>query len=78
MSINDLIVNGGFETGFLPPWQGYSTIVTSAYRHSGVFSAQMQDGLAVIYQIINGDFSQSMEVIASASKVGALPNPKYR
>ncbi len=44
MAINDLIINGGFETGTLIPWDSLGAVVTSQFRHSGTFAAQLAGG----------------------------------
>ncbi len=71
----ELIVNGGFETGSFPPWLVDNASITSLYRHSGNFSALLQSGISVIYQIVQGDFSSSSSFSAYLGKIGALPNP---
>ncbi|WP_328128589.1 NTTRR-F1 domain, partial [Priestia megaterium] len=42
MSIQNLIINGGFETGTLTSWSSANTTVTSQFSHSGSFSARFQ------------------------------------
>lgn len=37
MTIQNLIVNGSFETGTLSPWVGMNATITSQYSHSGFF-----------------------------------------
>ncbi|EMS69078.1 NTTRR-F1 domain, partial [Ruminiclostridium cellobioparum] len=71
----ELIVNGGFETGSFPPWLVDNASITSLYKHSGNFSALMQSGISVIYQIVDGDFSQSANFSAFLGRIGPLPNP---
>ena len=71
----ELIVNGGFETGSFPPWLVDNASITSLYKHSGNFSALLQSGTSVIYQIVQGNFSDSCNFSAYLGKVGVLPNP---
>ncbi|MDF2987373.1 MAG: collagen triple helix repeat protein, partial [Eubacterium sp.] len=75
MAIEELIVNGGFETGSFPPWLVDNASITSLYKHSGVYKARLLSGISVIYQIVNGDFSESCNFHAYLGKVGPLPNP---
>ncbi len=37
MTIQNLITNGGFETGTLSPWSGVNATITNQYSHSGFF-----------------------------------------
>ena len=41
MTIQNLIINGGFETGTLSPWTGVNATITNQYSHSGFFSARL-------------------------------------
>ena len=37
MTIQNLIINGSFETGTLSPWIVTNTTITNQYSHSGFF-----------------------------------------
>ncbi|WP_282034613.1 hypothetical protein [Metabacillus indicus] len=39
MSIQNKIVNGGFETGSFPPWSATGASITGLFSHSGSFAA---------------------------------------
>ena len=41
MSIQNLVVNGSFENGALPPWVGQNATVTTQFSHSGFWSARL-------------------------------------
>jgi hypothetical protein len=50
---NELIVNGGFETGQITPWQGFKNDVQSSATtepHSGNFSGRLQNNDASLFQ----------------------------
>ncbi|OEH86531.1 hypothetical protein BHU72_13040 [Desulfuribacillus stibiiarsenatis] len=49
MSFNELIVNGGFETGGLAPWVGLNAAITSQDSHSGFFAARLTGGAVNSY-----------------------------
>ena len=76
MSFNEQIINGGFETGAFSPWQELNAVITSEYRHSGFFAAQLEGGTsdAYIVQFLPLNPEQSFEFIVSLAKVGASSN----
>ncbi|MEH7521557.1 NTTRR-F1 domain, partial [Priestia megaterium] len=76
MSIQNLIINGGFETGTLTPWTSANTTVTSQFSHSGSLSARFQSSPFASYigQFVPLNPGESMEVLASFAKVGTAPS----
>ncbi|MES9769602.1 NTTRR-F1 domain, partial [Priestia megaterium] len=76
MSIQNLIINGGFETGTLTPWTSANTTVTSQFSHSGSLSARFQSSPFTSYigQFVPLNPGESMEVLASFAKVGTAPS----
>lgn len=76
LSFTELIVNTGFETGAFPPWLQQNAIITSQYRHSGFFAAQLEgDAIgAFVVQFLPIPANQRFEFIVSLAKVGAAPN----
>lgn len=76
MPLINLIVNGGFETGALPPWTGVGASVTSAYSHSGTYSAELStDSVnAFIAQLIPVVPGHTYDFEASLARIGPLPS----
>lgn len=76
MSIQNLIINGSFETGKLTPWSSANTTVTSQFSHSGSFSARFQSSpfTSFIGQFVPLNPGERMEVLASFAKVGTAPS----
>lgn len=76
MSIQDLIVNGSFETGTLASWTSANTTVTSQFFHSGSFSARFQNSLVTssIGQFVPLNPREEMAVLTSFAKVGTAPS----
>jgi hypothetical protein len=76
MSIQNLIINGGFETGTLTPWSSANTTVTSQFSHSGSFSARFQSSpfTSFIGQFVPLNPGERIEVLASFAKVGTAPS----
>ncbi|WP_142936471.1 NTTRR-F1 domain, partial [Priestia endophytica] len=72
MSIQNLIINGGFETGTLAPWITSNTVITSKYSHSGFYSARLQGGATFSYisQFVPIEPGESLEILASLATVG--------
>lgn len=75
MTIQNLIVNGSFETGALPPWVGMNATITSQYSHSGTFSARLQGGNVVSFvaQTVSVEEGEGFEFLVSLAKVGFTP-----
>ena len=76
MSIQNLIINGGFETGTLTPWTSSNTTVTSQFSHSGSFSVRFQSSPFTSYigQFVPLNSGERMEFLASFAKVGTAPS----
>lgn len=77
MSINDLMINVGFETGSFPPWIPFNALITSLYTQSEFNAARLTGGTvnSYIYQIVPINPGESYEFIVSLSKVGAAQSP---
>ncbi|WP_089283844.1 NTTRR-F1 domain [Anaerovirgula multivorans] len=77
MSFNELIINGGFETGAFPPWIASNVTITNLLSHSGFFSAQFASGNinAFISQFVPVNPGERYEFLASLGKIGPTPNP---
>lgn len=77
MSFNELIINGGFETGAFPPWIPYDAAITFDYKHSGFFSAildaEAEDSF--IFQVVPITPGERYVFWVSLSKIGPEPNP---
>jgi hypothetical protein len=75
MTIQNLIVNGSFETGTLAPWVSANTTITNLFSHSGTFSARLQGGPITSYiaQFVSVTPGDSFEFLISLAKVGVLP-----
>jgi hypothetical protein len=77
MSIKNLVVNGGFETGSLNPWIALNAAITTISTHSGFYAAVLEGGAvnAVLAQDVPVEAGESYELIVSLAKAGAEPNP---
>ncbi|MCM3644915.1 NTTRR-F1 domain, partial [Priestia aryabhattai] len=75
MSIQNLIVNGGFETGTLSSWITTNTTIDSQYSHSGFYSARLQGGATFSYisQFVPVEPGERLEVLASLATIGQAP-----
>ena len=76
MPFDNLIVNGGFETGVLTPWTGIGATVTAVFSHTGQFSAQLANN-SFISQTAPVTAGQIFEFRASLSRIGPLPVPQW-
>jgi hypothetical protein len=76
MSFQNLIINGGFETGTLTSWSPANTTVTSQFSHSGSFSVRFQSSPFTSYigQFVPLNSGERMEFLASFAKVGTAPS----
>lgn len=77
MPLNNVVVNGDFETGSLTPWLSANTSINSTFSHSGFFSAQLAGGglNSFISQFVPITAGNNLELLFSLAKVGALPSP---
>jgi len=75
MTVQNLIINGGFETGTLSPWAGINATISMQYSHSGFFSTRLQGGNTVSYiaQIVPINPGEGFEFLVSLAKVGLAP-----
>ncbi|CAG7651195.1 hypothetical protein PAESOLCIP111_06266 [Paenibacillus solanacearum] len=76
MLVNRL-VNGGFETGSLSPFNGINAVVVSSNSHSGYFSVRLAGGTANAFmqQFVPVAPGESFELIVSLAKLGAAVSP---
>ncbi|WP_017470377.1 NTTRR-F1 domain, partial [Amphibacillus jilinensis] len=77
MSIENLIINGGFETGDLTGWTFLNTIVTPTQSLSGNFSARFTSGAAqaFISQTVPANPGESYQFFGSFAKFTTQPSP---
>ncbi|WP_269448557.1 NTTRR-F1 domain [Metabacillus kandeliae] len=77
MSLQNLIINGGFESGTFTPWTPQNASVTNTASHSGFFSASLQGGAVVSYvsQIVPISAGNGFEFLLSLAKTSAAPSP---
>lgn len=77
-TINNLITNGGFETGNLSGWVSTNAAVTSVNSHSNRYSATFINGNApaTISQDVPVDPGQNYQLFVSLSKYGFLSSPE--
>ncbi|WP_313894937.1 NTTRR-F1 domain [Psychrobacillus sp.] len=75
MTIQNLVINGDFETGTLSPWISDNATITNQYSHSGFFSARLQGGNVVsfIAQTVSVNEGEGFELLVSLAKVGFSP-----
>ncbi|WP_338422612.1 NTTRR-F1 domain [Bacillus atrophaeus] len=74
--MNDVIVNGGFETGNLTGWASANTSVINTFAHSGRYSAQFisSQPYAFLGQIVPVVSGQSLIFIVSLGRIGNNPS----
>ncbi|MFU1996368.1 NTTRR-F1 domain, partial [Priestia megaterium] len=72
MTIQNLIIDGGFETGTLSSWITANATITSQYSHSGFYSARLQGGATFSYvsQFVSVTAGQRLEVLTSLASLG--------
>ncbi|MCY8434002.1 NTTRR-F1 domain, partial [Bacillus haynesii] len=77
MSIQNAVMNGGFETGTFSPWVGVNASVTSQFSHSGFFSARFLGGTVTSYiaQFVPARAGEGSEFLVSLAREGFLPAP---
>lgn len=77
MSLQNLIINGGFESGTFTPWTPQNASITNTASHSGFFSASLQGGAVVSYvsQIVPVPAGNGFEFLLSLAKTSAAPSP---
>ncbi|MCY8552714.1 NTTRR-F1 domain, partial [Bacillus haynesii] len=81
MSIQNLVVNGSFENGALPPWVGQNATVTTQFSHSGFWSARLLGGAVTsfIAQFVPVDAGEGLEFLVSLAKEGfPAPSPQVQ
>jgi hypothetical protein len=76
VSIQNVLINGGFETGSIVPWNASNTVITSQFSHTGAYSARLQGGAVTSYisQYFLAAPGNGIEFLASFAKVGANPS----
>ncbi|MGM0948324.1 MAG: NTTRR-F1 domain, partial [Bacillota bacterium] len=76
--MDDVIVNGGFETGILTGWASANTSVINTFAHSGRYSAQFisSQPYAFLGQIVPVVSGQSLIFIVSLGRIGNNPSPQ--
>ncbi|WP_031314501.1 NTTRR-F1 domain, partial [Bacillus licheniformis] len=76
MTIENRIINGGFETGSLPPWTGFNAVVTSNFSHSGIYSVNLvTSSIGILAQSFLVNPGENFEFVISISKASSAPNP---
>lgn len=76
--MNDVIVNGGFETGNLTGWASANTSVINTFAHSGRYSTQFisSQPYAFLGQIVPVVSGQSLIFIVSLGRIGNNSSPQ--
>ncbi|WP_045384442.1 NTTRR-F1 domain [Bacillus spizizenii] len=74
--MNDVIVNGGFETGNLTGWASANTSVINTFTYSGRYAAQFisSQPYAFLGQIVPIVSEQSLTFIVSLGRMGNNPS----
>src|SRR5699024_8426839 len=76
LAINNLIVNGGFETGTLDGWSAVNANVSGLISHAGRFSAVfMGRSQASLSQTVPISGDLSLELLVSLSKYSLATSP---
>lgn len=78
MTVSNLIINSGFETGTLEGWTARNVSVTTVSPHTGRYSAFFPSGStnSFLEQTVSIEPGQNFQLLVSLSKSGALPNPE--
>ena len=71
MGINNLIINGGFETGTLTPFIATNTFIDSLQSHTGYWSARFPGGNSTssLVQSVPVTPGTKLELLVSLSKI---------
>lgn len=77
ISVRNILVNPGFETGAFYPWSSFHSAITAQFSHTGFFSARLEgEGVnSYIFQIIPIKEKVNYDFLASLAKIGPLPSP---
>lgn len=67
MSIENRVINGGFETGTFSPWVASNATITSQFSHSGSFVARLLGGNvnSFIFQYVEANPTERFEFLVS-------------
>ncbi len=78
LAIDNLIVNGGFESGDLNGWDVANAAVNSIFAHSGTYSAQflIETNVASLSQIVPVTVGQAYHFQVSLGTIGTASNPQ--
>ncbi|WP_200411107.1 NTTRR-F1 domain [Virgibacillus salexigens] len=78
MTVNNLLLNGGFETGDFQSWEIMNSTITQFYSHTGNASAKLGGGTspASISQTVPVAPGQNFQLLASLSSTRFLSNPR--
>ncbi|SET77047.1 hypothetical protein SAMN05216389_12640, partial [Oceanobacillus limi] len=77
MTINNLIVNGSFETGDFTGWEVINADIISEFAHSGNYSARLANSTvaASLSQIVPAEPGEAYELLVSLSKSNLQQSP---
>ena len=77
LGINNLIINGGFETGSLAPFISTNTFISTKHSHTGYWSARFPGGKCTssLVQSVPVTPGTKLELLVSLSKKGCFPSP---
>lgn len=78
LTVQNLITNGGFETGDLEGWGTLNTMVTYFSPHTGNYAAFFPSGAtpASMSQTVTIEPGESFKLLVSLAKFGLLPHPR--
>lgn len=77
MTIENRVINGGFETGTFSPWAATNATITNQFSHSGSFAARLLGGNvnSFVFQFVEANPTKRFEFLVSLAKVGPLTSP---
>lgn len=77
LSIENRIINGGFETSSFPPWSAFNATISTQFSHSGFYSARLLGGSvnSYIFQYVEANPAERFEFLVSLAKAGTLSGP---